>query len=89
MWQLGICAPILSLWDNKDGGRILGGGNDTHLLHMITSLEKPRMLILVLISIGLASEAMEPRSNMPGHLQDSVSSSVKWPLVTNVTLNTR
>lgn len=38
--------------------RILGGGNDIHLLHMITSLEKTRTLILVLISIGLASEAM-------------------------------
>lgn len=38
--------------------RVLGGGNDIHLLHMITSLEKTRTLILVLISIGLASEAM-------------------------------
>lgn len=58
MWQLGICVPILSLWGNQDGGRILSVGNDTHLLHMITSLEKPKMLILVLISIGLASEAV-------------------------------
>lgn len=62
MWQQGICAQILSLWGNKDGGMILGGGNDIHLLHIIMSLEKPRTLILVLISIGLisglASEAM-------------------------------
>lgn len=38
--------------------RILGGGNDIHLLHMITSLEKARTLILVLISIAFTSEAM-------------------------------
>lgn len=28
MWQLGICAQILSLWGNKDVDRLLGVGND-------------------------------------------------------------
>lgn len=59
---LEICAQILSLWGNKDGDSILGGSNDICLLHMIMSLEKPRTLTLVIVSIGLisglASEAM-------------------------------
>lgn len=55
MWQLGSCTQILSLWGNKDGGRILGCSNDIHPLHMIMFLEKPRTLILGLICMGLIS----------------------------------
>lgn len=55
MWQQGICAQILSFWGNKDGGMILGDGNDIYLLHMIMSPEKPTTLIPVLISMGLIS----------------------------------
>lgn len=93
LWQGGICAQILSFWGNKDGDRILGGGNDIYLLHITVSLKKPRILIFGLVSIGiisgLASEAMGAWVQHAGHLtlEASVSSSVKCLSVTNINLN--